>query len=154
MPTAESLQLYHPMSLQSMPNTPAGHHHHHSDYAPSSRSMLGLPVSRGSHQLGPASGMEFNQRHHMGLYSSGQGPHSAGPTSSHYMSSDVPLSAPPSLSNNPFSSHHPQNVYPSFNPSPRLSHSAQGEQQQPSQYFNDGHSHSGSAPGSGYATPQ
>ncbi|KAF8895304.1 hypothetical protein BD779DRAFT_716304 [Infundibulicybe gibba] len=31
MPTADSLQLYHPMTLQSMPNTP--HHHHNSaDY--------------------------------------------------------------------------------------------------------------------------
>jgi hypothetical protein len=155
MPTAESLQLYHPMTLQSMPGTPAGHHHHHpSDYA-SSRSMLGgMPINR-THQLGPASNMEFNQRHHMGLYSPGQGPHSAGPTTSHYMAQDVPLSAPPTLPNNPFGSHHtsqPQNVYPSFNPSPRLPPASQGEQ--PSQYFNDGHSHSGSAPGSGYVTPQ
>ncbi|RDB17894.1 hypothetical protein Hypma_000803 [Hypsizygus marmoreus] len=157
MPTAESLQLYHPMTLQSMPNTPGGHHGH-PDYP---TRMLGLPITRGSHQLGPASGMEYNQRHHMGIYSSGQGPHSAGPTpSSHFMSSDVPLSAPPSLSSNPFSSHHSSqqqqqqsqgvNVYPSFNHSPRPT---QGDQQ-PSHYFNDGHSHSGSAPGSGYATPQ
>ncbi|GLB38288.1 putative homeobox KN domain containing protein [Lyophyllum shimeji] len=148
MPTAETLQLYHPMTLQTMPGA-----HHPSEY-PSSRSMLGMPINR-PHQLGPASGMEFNGRHHMGLYSPGQGPHSAGPTSSSYMSSDVPLSAPPSLSNNPFASHHtsqPQNVYPSFNPSPRLPPTGQGDQ--PSQYFNDGHSHSGSAPGSGYATPQ
>ncbi|KAF8073656.1 hypothetical protein FPV67DRAFT_1446562 [Lyophyllum atratum] len=151
MPTAETLQLYHPMTLQSMPS--AGHHHHPSDYG-SSRSMLGMPINR-AHQLGPASGMDFNGRHHMGLYSPAQGPHSAGPTSSHsYMSSDVPLSAPPSLSSHPFSgSHHssqPQNVYPSF--SPRLPPTGQSEQA--SHYFNDGHSHSGSAPGSGYATPQ
>ncbi|KAG6903284.1 hypothetical protein C0995_000179 [Termitomyces sp. Mi166 len=138
MPTAESLQLYHPMTLQSMPG--------HSEYASSTRSMLGgLPLMRGG-----LSGMDYTQRHHMGIYSSGgQGPHSAGPSPPshhHYMSSEVPLSAPP------FGSHHssqPTNVYPSFPHSPRVPPA-----EQPSGYFNDGHSHSGSAPGSGYATPQ
>ncbi|KAG5639424.1 hypothetical protein H0H81_002292 [Sphagnurus paluster] len=152
VPSAESLQLYHPMTLQSVPSSNSHHHHHQSEYG-SSRSMLGgMPITR-PHQLGPASGIEYSSRH-MGLYSSGQGPHSTGPTSS-YMSSDVPLSAPASLSSNPFGSHHssqPQNVYPSFS-SPRLPPATQSEQP-PSQYFNDGHSHSGSAPGSGYATPQ
>ncbi|KAG6909260.1 hypothetical protein DXG01_001322 [Tephrocybe rancida] len=149
MPTAESLQLYHPMTLQSMP----GPGHHSSEYGSSTRSMLGgLPMIRPGNQLGgPASGMEYSSRHHMGIYSSGQGPHSAGPSpaSHHYMSSDVPLSAPA------FGSHHssqPPNVYPSYNHSPRVPPAGQSEP--PSGYFNDGHSHSGSAPGSGYATPQ
>ncbi|KAG6815832.1 hypothetical protein H0H87_010912 [Tephrocybe sp. NHM501043] len=142
MPAAESLQLYHPMTLQSMP----AH-----EYGSSTRSMLsGLPPLRpNSGQLGPASAIDYSQpRHHMGLYSS---PHSAGPSPSshhhHYMSSDVPLSAPA------YPSHHssqPPNVYPSY--SPRLPPA--GPPDQPSGYFNDGHSHSGSAPGSGYATPQ
>jgi hypothetical protein len=150
MPTADSLQLYHPMTLQSMPSAPGGYHHHGSDHT-SSRSMLGMPISRSSHAM---SGMDYNQRH-MGPYPS---PHSAGPAPpSHYMSSDMPLSAPPSIPSNPFTSPHPpaqQNMYPSFNPSPRLSsHSAQPEQS-PQHYFDGAHSHSGSAPGSGYATPQ
>ena len=148
MPTADSLQLYHPMTLQSMPNTSGGYHHG-SDHS-SSRNMMGLPLSRSSHPLG---GMEYSSRHLSGY----SGPHSAGPAPpSHYMSSEMPLSAPPSMPSNPFTSHHSssqQNIYPSFNPSPRLSHSAQTEHP-PQHYFNDGHSHSGSAPGSGYATPQ
>lgn len=155
MSTAETLQLYHPMTLQSMPNTPASHHHHATDY-PTTRNMLGLPNRTSHHLGGPASGMDYGQHRQMGLYSPGQGPHSAGPAASaHYMSSEVPLSAPPSLSSNhPFSSQHSQqqNVYPSF--SPRLSHSSQGEHPPSQGYYNDGHSHSGSAPGSGYATPQ
>ncbi|KAF8237132.1 hypothetical protein L208DRAFT_553340 [Tricholoma matsutake] len=148
MSTPDSLQLYHPMTLQSMPSAPGGYHHG-SDHT-SSRNLLGLPISRSSHSM---SGVDYNQRH-VGGY---PGPHSAGPTPpSHYMSSDMPLSAPSSISNNPFSSHHSpsqQNMYPPFNPSPRLSHAAQAEQS-PQTYFNDGHSHSGSAPGSGYGTPQ
>ncbi|KAF8967101.1 hypothetical protein BDZ97DRAFT_566160 [Flammula alnicola] len=43
MPAAEALQLYHPMTLQSMPNSPSGHHHHSSDYIGGpSRHMLGM----------------------------------------------------------------------------------------------------------------
>ncbi|KAG6854685.1 hypothetical protein C0991_003334 [Blastosporella zonata] len=144
MPTADTLELYHPMTLQSM----AGPGHHSSEYSSSSRGMLGgLPMIRPGSQLGPASGMEYNQRHHMGIYSSGQGPHSAGPSPSshhHYMSSDVPLSAPA------FGPHHSSNGYNSY--SPRLPPASQSEPS--SGYFNDAHSHSGSAPGSGYATPQ
>jgi hypothetical protein len=135
--------------LQSMPSAHGGYHHG-SDHT-SSRSMLGMPISRSSHTMG---GLDYSQRHHMGPYTS---PHSAGPAPpSHYLSSDMPLSAPPSMSSHPFTSPHPpsQNMYPSFHPSPRLSsHSAQSEQP-PQHYFDGGHSHSGSAPGSGYATPQ
>ncbi|PPQ81277.1 hypothetical protein CVT25_015061 [Psilocybe cyanescens] len=138
MPAADALQLYHPMTLQSMPNSPNGHHHS-SDY--NSRHMLGMSSSRSNHHL---SGMsEYGQSRHMGLYGPNQGTHNSGHTqSSQYMSSDVPLSAPPSLSNNPFSSHGgshgssgQQNMYPSLLPSPRSS-----SQQQ---YFNDAPSHSG-----------
>ncbi|KAF9013367.1 hypothetical protein BDQ17DRAFT_1343295 [Cyathus striatus] len=144
MPT-DSMQLYHPLTLNSLPNTP-GHHHHSSDYA----SRLVGGVSRPSHHLG---GIEYGSSRHMGLY--GQGPHSAGPThSSHYLASDVPLSAPPTLPNNPFSTstQSQQNVYPSVLPSPRGHSSSQ--QAQPPYYSNDGQQHSGSTPGSGYATPQ
>lgn len=159
MPNADSLQLYHPMTLQSMPSTPAGHHHHGSSDYMASRHMMG--PTRSSHHLGPLSGgVEYGNRS-MGLYIPGQGgPHSAGPTgpSSHYLSSssDVPLSAPPSMSNNPFSSNsqqpsQTQNLYPSLNPSPRLPHSSQPP---PAQYFEGQPGAPASAPGSGYATPQ
>ncbi|KAF8158237.1 hypothetical protein B0H34DRAFT_797647 [Crassisporium funariophilum] len=155
MPAADALQLYHPMSLQSMPNSPNGHHHSSSDYVGGSqRHMLNMP-SRSSHHLGHGGGLEYGQGRHMGLYVPGQGTHSSNHTqSSQYMSSDVPLTAPPSLSGNPFSSHNShhqssqqqQNMYPSLLPSPRST-----AQQQ---YFNEGHSHSGSGSGSGYGTPQ
>lgn len=170
MPSPESLQLYHPLTLQSMSNNNSSghhhnhHHHHPSDYSTGSgRSMHGLPtISRGSHQVGggaPPSEYNSSSRHHqMGLYPPGQAPQSAGPTpSSHYnMSSDVTLSAP-----NPFSSHHnnhssqAQNIYPSYSSrQPAPGGDQQQQQQQPSHYFSDGHSHPGSAPGSGYGTPQ
>ncbi|KXN88134.1 Homeobox protein meis3-B [Leucoagaricus sp. SymC.cos] len=148
---ADGLQLYYPMSLQSMPNASAGHHHG-SDYMPS-RHMMG--PTRSPHHLGPSGGGSEYGNRSMGLYVPGQGgPHSAGPTGpSHYLSStsDVPLSAPPSMSNNPFSSNSQtsaQNLYPSLNPSPRIPHSSQAP------YFEGQTGAPGSAPGSGYATPQ
>ncbi|KAH9480554.1 Septation initiation network scaffold protein cdc11 [Psilocybe cubensis] len=143
MPAADALQLYHPMTLQSMPNSPNGHHHS-SDY--SSRHMMGMSSSRSTHHLGGGGGMydSHSSSRHMGLYSQG-GSHSSGgahtQSSGYGMSSDVPLSAPPSLSGNPFSSHggshgsSGQGMYPSLLPSPRSS-----SQQQ---YFNDAPSHSG-----------
>lgn len=152
MPSADALQLYHPMTLQSMPNSPSNHHHS-SDYGGgSSRHMLG--PSRSSHHL--SGGLEYSQSRQIGgggLYAPGQGTHSSSHTPSSYMSSDVPLPGPPPLSSNPFSSHNPhpssqqQNIYPSLLPSPRST--------APQQYFNEGHSHSGSgSAGSGYGTPQ
>jgi hypothetical protein len=148
MPSADALQLYHPMTLQSMPNSPSNHHHHSSEYG-SSRHMLGHPSSRSSHHL--SGGLEYSQSRQIGgLYAPGQGTHSPNHTPSSYMSSDVPLSGPPPLSNHGYSSHnsHPssqQNMYPSLLPSPRSTAPP---------YFNDGHSHSGSGSGSGYGTPQ
>jgi len=163
MPAADSLQLYHPMTLQSIPSTPAGHPHHSStDYAGSTRHMLGIPSNRHSHSLGSAGSLDYNQSRNMGLYVPGQGPHSAGPTqSSHYMS--LPLSAPPTVPTMPFPSHNShhsshqqqphnqQNLYPGYASGPRVpGHSAQHEQQPQQQYYSDERS----GPGSGYATPQ
>ena len=145
--SADALQLYHPMTLQSMPNTPSSHHHSSEYGGGSSRHMLGHPSSRSSHHL--SGGLEYSQSRQIGgLYAPSQSSHSPSHTPSSYMSSDVPLSGPPPL---PFSSHnsHPssqQNMYPSLLPSPRST--------APQQYFNDGHSHSGSGSGSGYGTPQ
>ncbi|KAF8654613.1 hypothetical protein AX16_003525 [Volvariella volvacea WC 439] len=158
MPNADSLQLYHPMTLQSLPNTPGRVDYHHSnpDYI-GSRHLIGMPPARSS-QMSPGNNLDFGASR---LYVPSQASHPAGPTSSsHYMPSDVPLSAPPVLPPNPFSSHpthqphHPGgNLYPTFH-SPRLSGQSTQSQDQPQQYFNDGHSHPGSTPGSGYATPQ
>ena len=149
MPNADSLQLYPPMTLQSMPNTPAGHHGS-PDYIPS-RHVMG--PTRSSHHLGPLSGgVEYSGRS-FGLYVPGPGSHSTGPTGpSHYMnsSSDIPLSAPPSM---PFSNPQQtsqQNLYSSLNPSPRLPHSTQST----APYYEGQTGASSSAPGSGYATPQ
>lgn len=138
MPT-DTLQLYHPMTLQSMPSS----HHSSLDY--------GSRHGRSSHHL--SGGMEYSSNRHLGVYTSG--PHTSGPGQPHYIPPDVPLSAPPSLSNIPFSSHHSQtssqqNIYPSLQPSPRLSSSSHQSQQ----YYNEDQPHTGSAPGSGYATPQ
>lgn len=137
----DTLQLYHPMTLQSVPhssysatstrhivsNMPPRSHTLGGDYAPSSRHSMYPPVQNG----GPGH-----------------------PPPGHYMSSDVgPLSAPPSISNNPFSSHNShhsssgggQGVYPLL-PSPR---STPGHH---ASYLNDAPSHSNST-GSAYGTP-
>lgn len=156
---ADSLQLYHPMTLQSMPNTPHSHHHHHSEYPSSSRHLLNLPTARSHHQVGGGNHLDYAQNRNLGLYAPGQGPHSAGHSHSSHPShySSLPLSAPPTLPpNNPFTSSNPQpqqQMYNNYPPSPRVPSAAPVEQSQP-QYYSDGHSHSGSAPGSGYGTPQ
>ncbi|KAF8811957.1 hypothetical protein BYT27DRAFT_7221273 [Phlegmacium glaucopus] len=130
-----------PNTLHPMPNSPDNHHYSSYYGGEPSRRMLGHPSSQSSHHL---SG---------GLYAPDQGTHSPSHTPSSYMHSDVPLPAPPSLSNNPFSSYNPyssseRNMYPSRLPSPRST-------AQP-QYFNEGNSHSGSGSGSGsgHETPQ
>lgn len=132
MPTADALQLYHPMTLQSMPNSPNGHHHH-SEY--SSRHGHGGHIvgmsSRSSHLGGVG---DYGSGRQMGMYQ--QGTNTSGHSPSHYMSSDVPLSAPPSLSNNPFSHNNSSGQQQGYSllPSPRSS-----GQQQP--YYNDAPAH-------------
>ena len=142
MPSADALQLYHPMTLQSMPNSPSNHHHP-SDYSGGSRHLLG--PSRSSHHL--SGGLEYSQSRPIGggLYAPGQGTHSSSHTPSSYISSDMPA-PPPFSSHNSSHSSSQQNMYPSLLPSPRST--------APQQYFNEGHSHSGSGSGSNYGTPQ
>ncbi|PFH53865.1 hypothetical protein AMATHDRAFT_677 [Amanita thiersii Skay4041] len=140
---ADSLQLYHPMTLQSLPNSPAGHQT--SNYLPA-RHMPGLPLPRP--HMGPSSNMSFDSGRHMAaLY----GPAGAGPRSGGYLSSDVPpLSASSNDAFSPHGAHHTApstNVYPSFDPNPRLGPSGHSQQT-----YYDGQP--GSTPGSGYATPQ
>jgi hypothetical protein len=173
MPSADALQLYHPMSLQSMPNSPAGHHHHphstHHDQHSKYNDYIGGPAR---HMMGPGASSRHSDarsdyghsnghgsngssggqggRHGMGLYvSSTSGGHGS---SGGY--SDVPLSAPATMSGNPFSSSQQQGSNGAgaggggnghLVPSPRPS----GQ----TQYF-DGPAHSGSGSGSGYGTPQ
>jgi hypothetical protein len=110
MPT-ENLQLYHPLSLQSLPH---GHHHNLSpEYVGSTRHMLGLPPVQRASYSGPSSAG--------GLYV----PSSASMGHSY---STAPMSAPPGLAPNPFhgsshqslysSQHHHGSVSPGYIPSP------------------------------------
>ncbi|KAJ7505562.1 hypothetical protein B0H11DRAFT_428934 [Mycena galericulata] len=145
LPGADSLQLYHPMTLQSLPHP--GHHAHH----PYHHADMGYG-SRGL-RMGPGMGLDFSQSAHpghqpRGMYGPGGGGGAYG----------VPLSAPASMSGagNPFS------PPTSYLQSPR-------EEGGRGQYF-DSHGGGGgggpgggngngngggeSAPGSGYGTPQ
>ncbi|KAK2459661.1 hypothetical protein APHAL10511_008306 [Amanita phalloides] len=144
---ADGLQLFHPMTLPTMSTPPSGHYS--SNYM---NGRPGLPLPR--HHLGSAANVDYDHSRQIApLYGPGGRP--TAPTSSpHYISSDLsPLSAPPSMSNGPFTthgSHHSaasNNVYSSFDPNSRLSHTGPTH---PTYY--DGAP--GSGPGSGYATPQ
>ncbi|KAJ6584657.1 hypothetical protein B0H19DRAFT_1368191 [Mycena capillaripes] len=146
LPGADSLQLYHPMTLQSLPHP--SHHPHHS-YHPAHHPDMGYGRSM---RMGPGMNLDFSQSGHpahqpRGMYGPGQGG-----------AYGVPLSAPASMSGaNPFS------PPPGYLPSPREEGPRSG------QYFEAAHGGGGgggggngnssgngseSAPGSGYGTPQ
>ncbi|KAG7088633.1 hypothetical protein E1B28_012605 [Marasmius oreades] len=141
---ADSLHLYHPLSLQSMPGR------HPADYMGSSgRPILGLSQSPShQHQMGPG-GLDYNGSQGRNIY-----PNTL-PPSYNMGGSGVPLSAPPTLSNSPFTSSGPGGgggAGPMYS-NGSYSRGQAGQDQQ--QYFSDAPGHSnGSAPGSGYATPQ
>ncbi|KAH7913430.1 hypothetical protein BJ138DRAFT_1146188 [Hygrophoropsis aurantiaca] len=177
---ADSLQLYHPMSLQSIPSSHQSHNSAPGEYAGSTRHLLGIQPSaaRSSHQYngnsaggGSGGSLDFSQNR-LGLsYVPGHGHHhsSSGGQSTHFIPSGVPMSAPPSLSPNPFASHnlhghhhqpslyssqhHHSSLSPSFLPSPQQSaaripvHSAESHS-----YYSDGHSSSNS--GSAFSAAQ
>jgi hypothetical protein len=134
---ADTLQLYHPMTLQSMPNSSPNYS---SGYT-NGRHNGSLPLPR--QHLGPASNLDYDPgRSGAPLY--GAGPRSGAPTSSsHYDIS--PLSAPPAMPNNPFTSHGTSHY--SYDSGARLAPTGQTQQS----YYDSAH-HSG--PGSGYHTPQ
>lgn len=166
---AESLQLYHPMSLQSLP---ASHHHQNSapaDYGATTRQLLARP----SHYNGSGggSGLDYPQNR-LGLssYNIGHSHHSGSGGQSGYLPSGVPMSAPPSLPPNPFAphnmhtqtslystQHHHSSLSPGFNPSPsqssaRLpSHSADSQSHA---YYNEGQLHSSVNTGPAFSAPQ
>ncbi|KIJ14925.1 hypothetical protein PAXINDRAFT_163161 [Paxillus involutus ATCC 200175] len=176
---ADSLQLYHPMSLQSIPSSNQSHAHSAgTEYVGSSRHILGMS-QRSSHQYngtggGGSSGLDFSQNRLSLPYVPGQGHHSGGGSQSgHYLASGVPMSAPASLSPNPFASHnlgghhhHTQSMYsshhhqsslsPSFLPSP-----SQGSDRLPAHptdphshsYYGEGQSHTSTNPGSAFSGP-
>ncbi|EGN98118.1 hypothetical protein SERLA73DRAFT_169172 [Serpula lacrymans var. lacrymans S7.3] len=176
----DSLQLYHPMSLQSIPSS-QGHHHSSSDFG-STRHLLGIPSTRSSQHYGggggisSSGGLDYSQSRLGMSYVPGQGHHSGSTAqSTQYLSSGVPMSAPPSLSSNPFASHnihgqqHQQHHQPSlyssqhhhssmssnFLPSPsqgtsRLpSHSTESQSHS---YYSEGQSHPPSS--TSYSNPQ
>ncbi|KAJ8080859.1 Homeobox protein tos8 [Marasmius tenuissimus] len=141
---ADSLHLYHPLSLQSMPPR------HPGDYMGSNgRPLLGLSQSGShQHQMGPG-GLDYNasQSRNVGNIYPNALPQQP------YMGSGVPLSAPPTLSNNPFTSSGSSGGTGSMYSNGSYSRGQGSGQDQ--QYFGDAPSHSaGSTPGSGYATPQ
>ncbi|KAF5337475.1 hypothetical protein D9758_013587 [Tetrapyrgos nigripes] len=131
----DSLQLYHPMSMQPLPP---------SDYRMYPRSH--------QHQMGPGA------PGHLDYQSQSRGLNMYPPQQQYPMNASVPLSAPPSLSNNPFSSpgSHTQSMYPNGGNYLRAHSGGPGSApggQDSQHYYGDGTSN-GSAPGSGYATPQ
>ncbi|KIL67926.1 hypothetical protein M378DRAFT_159156 [Amanita muscaria Koide BX008] len=147
---ADTLQLYHPMTLQSLPNSPANYP---SSYMNGRHTNSGgLPLPR--QHLGPASNVDYDPGRSVApLY--GPGPRSAAAnSSSHYLSSDIStLSAQPAIVNNPFTSHStshstpPASVYSSYDSGSRLAQTGQTQQS-----YYDGAPPSG--PGSAYHTPQ
>lgn len=167
---AESLQLYHPMSLQSLP---AGHGHQNSapaDYAATNRQLL----ARSSHHNGGGGGggsLDYPQnRIGLSSYNVGHSHHSGSGGQSGYLASGVPMSAPPSLPSNTFASHnmhgqtslystqhHHSSLSPAFNPSPSQSsprlptHSADSQSHA---YYNDGQLHSSVNTGPAFSAPQ
>ncbi|KAJ6466378.1 hypothetical protein C8R45DRAFT_839254 [Mycena sanguinolenta] len=157
LPGADSLQLYHPMTLQSLPHHghPHSAHPSHHPYHPHPDMGYGRPAMR----MGPGMGLDFSQQPR-GMYGPG-GP--GGPGAGY----GVPLSAPASMSNaNPFSP--PQG----YLPSPREERGQYFESPHPGPTPGGGPGNGGnpgsnngsgggssgngseSAPGSGYGTPQ
>ncbi|KAF8839553.1 hypothetical protein BDN67DRAFT_749850 [Paxillus ammoniavirescens] len=176
---ADSLQLYHPMSLQSIPSSNQSHAHSAgTEYVGSSRHILGMS-QRSSHHYngtggGGSSGLDFSQNRLSLPYVPGQGHHSGGGSQSgHYLASGVPMSAPASLSPNPFASHnlgghqhHTQSMYsshhhqsslsPSFLPSPSQGSErlpAHSTDPHPHSYYGEGQSHASTNPGSAFSGP-
>lgn len=172
----ESLQLYHPMSLQSLHSSSQNHAPSPpTDYVGSNRHLVGLPQRSSLPYHGGSSGLDLAQSRHSMTYAPGQGHHSGnGSQAGHYIPSGVPMSAPPSLSASPYGSHnlgghhhHGQSLYssqhhhqsslsPSFLPSP-----TQGSERLPAHptdhnthsYYGESQPHPSSNPGSAYSGP-
>jgi hypothetical protein len=154
----ESLQLYHPMSLQSMPSNQ--NHAPSADYVGSNRHLVGMP-QRPSHQYhGGSSALDVPQSRHAMAYVPAQGHHSGnGSQAAHYIPSGVQMSAAPSLSASSFASHnlgghhhHGQSLYsshhsPSFLPSPT------GSADHTHSYYGETQPHPSSNPGSAFSGP-
>lgn len=116
---ADSLQLYHPMSLQAIGGGVGGPSVNAPDYVGSSRHLLGAMPGRSSHQYSGGSpgalggGQDFGTagpRLAMGYAGGGGHSHHSGQGGGgggHYIPSGVPMSSPASLSpsNHPFNSH-------------------------------------------------
>ncbi|KAG0704786.1 hypothetical protein DFH29DRAFT_909826 [Suillus ampliporus] len=167
---AESLQLYHPMSLQSLPG---GHGHQNSastEYGGTGRQLLARP-SHYNGSGGGGSSLDYSQnRLGLSAYNLGHNHHSGSSGQSGYLPSGVPMSAPPSHASNPFTSHnmhsqsslysaqhHHSSLSPGYIPSPAQSsprlpaHSADSQSHT---YYNEGQLHPSVNAGPGYSAPQ
>lgn len=168
---AESLQLYHPMSLQSLQG---GHGHQNSasaEFGGSGRQLLARPAHYSGGGGGGGGGLEYSQnRLGLSTYNLGHNHHSGSEGQSGYLSSGVPMSAPPSLQPNPFGSHnmhnqsslysaqhHHSSLSPGFisspsQSSPRLpAHSADSQSHS---YYSEGPLHPSVNAGPTYSAPQ
>ncbi|KAF7297699.1 Homeobox domain-containing protein [Mycena kentingensis (nom. inval.)] len=156
LPGADSLQLYHPMTLQSLPPHGHGHHPGHAPY-PHPHDMGYGRASVPSLRMGPGLGMDF------GPASAGPAPGRGGPgmygQPGQGGAYGVPLSAPASMSGahqNPFAA--PPGTYL---PSPREDGRGGGGayfdspvSAPPSSGGGGGGGGPESGPGSAYGTPQ
>ncbi|KAG1763032.1 hypothetical protein EDD22DRAFT_888910 [Suillus occidentalis] len=165
---AESLQLYHPMSLQSLQG---GHQNSASaEFGGSGRQLLARPVHyNGGGGGGGGGGLDYSQnRLGLSAYNLGHSHHSGSGGQSSYLPSGVPMS--PSLPSNPFGSHnmhnqsslysaqhHHSSLSPGFisspsQNSPRLpAHTADSQSHS---YYSEGPLHPSVNAGPAYSAPQ
>lgn len=166
---AESLQLYHPMSLQSLQG---GHQNSASgEFGGSGRQLLARPVHYNGGGGGGGGGLDYSQnRLGLSTYNLGHSHHSGSGGQSSYLPSGVPMSASPSLPSNPFGSHnmhnqsslysaqhHHSSLSPGFisspsQNSPRLpAHTADSQSHS---YYSEGPLHPSVNAGPAYSAPQ
>lgn len=155
----ESLQLYHPISLQSMSASNQNHAPSPpSEYVGSNRHLVGLS-SRSYH--GGSSSLDVAPSRHPMTYVPGQGHHAGnGSQAGHYIPSGVPMSAPPyshSLGGHHHGSlyssqhHHQSSLSPSFLPSP--TQGSEGTDHTPHSYYGESQPHASTNPGSAFSGP-
>lgn len=139
---SENLQLYQPLSLQSLPH---GHHHNIStEYVGSTRHMLGLPPVQRASYSGPSSttgGMYVPSSANMGQSYSSAAPMSAPPglaPNSYLNGSQPPLYSSQQQQQQQHHHHHHGSASPGYLPSPHSGNSRLSAHQEG--YFAEGQS--------------
>ncbi|KAG2365153.1 hypothetical protein BDR07DRAFT_1278135 [Suillus spraguei] len=107
---AESLQLYHPMSFQSLQGGHGQQNSASAEFGGSGRQLLARPAHYNGGGGGGGGSLDYSQnRLGLSTYNLGHNHHSGTEGQSGYLPSGVPMSAPPSLPSNPFGSHNMHN---------------------------------------------